>query len=189
MKINNRISASAPPCPVPVIRQLRNDRVRALSCGALAAGVLAAVLLAGCGGSSSGGGTHVDSYVKTAVAYSGCMRSHGVSDFPDPNSQGNIQLQSNVDPSSPQYQRAEKVCGPSPSNVTAAQERQEFSVTLKAASCMRANGVPNMPDPVYERSPLGGGMTIRLSLGDLPNSPGYVRAAKKCKAPSTLTGG
>jgi hypothetical protein len=109
---------------------------------------LAAVLLAGCGGSSSSGGdTHVSSYVNTELAYSHCMRSHGVPDFPDPNSQGNLQLQSNVDPSTPGYQRAERACGPIPSNVTAAQEHQTFVIALNAASCMRANGVPNFPDP------------------------------------------
>jgi hypothetical protein len=131
----------------------------------------------------------VSSFVNTEIAYSGCMRSHGVSDFPDPNSQGNLQLQSNVDPNTPQYQRAEKACGPIPSNVTPAQEHQAFVIELKAASCMRANGVPNFPDPIWERSPLNGAMSIRLSLGDLPNSPFYARAAKKCKAPSVFTGG
>lgn len=175
---------------MPVRRQRCNERVRALSCGALAAATLAAVLLAGCGGSSSsGGGKHASSFVNTEIAYSGCMRSHGVPNFPDPNSQGRLQLSSSVDPNSPQFQRALKTCGPVPSNVTAAQEHQAFLISLKAAGCMRANGVPNFPDPIYERSPLGGGMTIRLSLGDLPNSPGYLQAAKKCNAPSAFTGG
>jgi hypothetical protein len=89
MKINHWISATAPPGPVPVRRQQRNERVRALTCGALAAAILAAVLVAGCGGSSSSGGaTRVNSYLSIALSYSQCMRSHGVPDFPDANRQG-----------------------------------------------------------------------------------------------------
>ncbi|MGO9977474.1 MAG: hypothetical protein ACLP01_32710 [Solirubrobacteraceae bacterium] len=107
-----------------VRRRRRDERVRALSCGALAAAVLAAAMLAGCGGSrSSGGGTHVHSYVEIALAYSRCMRSHGAPDFPDPNGQGEFQLQAvqghngvttvmrNLFPSSPSFQAAERVCG------------------------------------------------------------------------------
>jgi RimJ/RimL family protein N-acetyltransferase len=164
---------------------------RSLASGALAAAILAAVLLAGCGGSSSSGGAHVNSYVKIALAYSRCMRSHGVPDFPDPNSQGNLVIQgspgSDLAPGAPAFQAALKACGPLPSSVTPVQEDQEFSKSLKAAACMRANGVPNMPDPKLvgpARDP-----TIRLPLGNLPGSPAFQRAAKKCGAPSAFTGG
>jgi hypothetical protein len=192
MKINNRISATAPPGPVAVRHQARNERVRALACAALAAAILAAVVLAGCGGSSSsGGGTHVKSFLGIELAYSRCMRSHGVPDFPDPNRQGNLVIQGSpggdLDPNSPALQSAGKACGPFPSDVTAAQERQEFSISLRAASCMRANGVPNFPDPQLVGS--GANATIRLPLGNLPESPFYQRAAKKCKAPSAFDGG
>jgi hypothetical protein len=171
---------------VPVRRQRRNERVRALTCGALAAAIPAAVLLAGCGGSSSSGGTHVNSYFKIALAYSQCMRSHGVPNFPDPNRQGYLVI--DLDPSAPAFQSAQKACGPLPSSVTPAQEDQEFSKSLKAAACMRANGVPNMPDPKLVR-PAGGNPTIRLPLGNLPSSPAFQRAAKKCAAPLAFTGG
>ncbi len=183
MKINNQISATAPPGPLPVRRQRRDERVRALTCGALAAAILAAVLLSGCGGSR--GGTHTNSYLNRAIAYSQCMRSHGVPDFPDPNKQGYLVI--DLDPSAPAFQSAQKACGPLPSSVTRAQEDQEFSKSLKAAACMRANGVPNMPDPKLvgpARDP-----TIRLPLGNLPGSPAFQRAAKKCGAPSAFTGG
>lgn len=186
MKINNRIGATALRGPVPVRRQRRNGRVRALTCGALAAALLAAVLLAGCGGSSSrGGGTHVNSYLKIALAYSGCMRSHGVPDFPDPNKQGYLVI--DLDPGAPAFQSAQTACGPIPSSVTPAQEDQEFSKSLKAVVCMRANGVPNITDPKLVGP--AGNQTIRLPLGNLPGSPAFQRAAKKCKAPSAFTGG
>ena len=190
MKINNRISATATHGPVPG-RRWRYARVRALGCEAFAAAMLATVVLAGCGGSSSGGGTHVKSFLDVELAYSQCMRSHGVPDFPDPNRQGNLVIQGSpggdLAPNSPALQSAAKACGPFPSDVTQAQERQEFAISLKAASCMRANGVPKFPDPQLVGS--GANVTIRLSLGNLPASPSYQRAARKCKAPAAFTGG
>jgi hypothetical protein len=152
---------------------------------------MAAVVLAGCGGGSSGDGTHGKSFVGTELAYSRCMRSHGVPDFPDPNGQGNLVIQgspgSDLAPNSPALQSAEKACGPFPSDVTQPQELREFSISLRAARCMRANGVPNFPDP--ELVGPAGNQTIRLSLGDLPALPGYLRAARKCRAPSAFSGG
>jgi hypothetical protein len=48
------------------------------------------------------------------LKYAQCMRAHGISDFPDPNSQGQIQIQakpgSDLDPNNPRYQSANKAC-------------------------------------------------------------------------------
>lgn len=67
---------------------------------------------------------------KAALAFSACMRAHGIKDFPDPNfSGGRISVQikggkgSNLDPNSPTFQAAQKACqgnlpfkgGPGPS--------------------------------------------------------------------------
>jgi hypothetical protein len=57
-----------------------------------------------------------------ALAFSKCMRSHGVSDFPDPQfgSGGSIRISlhatpgggtSNLDPNSPAFQKAQQACG------------------------------------------------------------------------------
>ncbi|MHB1571966.1 MAG: hypothetical protein ACYC0H_22545 [Solirubrobacteraceae bacterium] len=49
-----------------------------------------------------------------ALKYAACMRSNGVPDFPDPNAQGQIQINaagaSGLDPSSPQFQKAQTAC-------------------------------------------------------------------------------
>jgi hypothetical protein len=49
-----------------------------------------------------------------ALKYAKCMRSHGISDFPDPNPAGGFQLQpsagSNLNPNDPQFQTAQKAC-------------------------------------------------------------------------------
>jgi hypothetical protein len=52
--------------------------------------------------------------LRQATAFSECMRKHGVSNFPDPDSQGGIQLSPNsgsgLDPNSPTFQKAQKAC-------------------------------------------------------------------------------
>jgi hypothetical protein len=47
------------------------------------------------------------------LKYAECMQSHGEPDFPDPNGRGVIQLTNPtgiLDPSSPQFQRAQQAC-------------------------------------------------------------------------------
>jgi len=48
------------------------------------------------------------------LKFAQCMRAHGISDFPDPNSQGNFQIQANagsgLDPHNPRFQAANKAC-------------------------------------------------------------------------------
>ena len=155
MNITNRIGATAAPGPVTIRRRPRNGRRRLSACGAVGIALLCAGLLAGCGG-----GAHASSPSKVmsaALAYANCMRSHGVPDFPDSNSQGEFQLRpvkvengrttpiEDLIPSSPAFQAAQRVCGSFGSagrQVTPAQEKQGFGKELKAAACMRANGVP-----------------------------------------------
>ncbi len=48
------------------------------------------------------------------LRYAQCMRAHGISDFPDPNSQGQLQIQarpgSDLDPNNPRYRSANTAC-------------------------------------------------------------------------------
>ncbi|MGH2886893.1 MAG: hypothetical protein ACRDPA_30075, partial [Solirubrobacteraceae bacterium] len=157
---------------------------------AVAIALLSAVLLAGCGR-----GAHVIPPIKLmsgALAYANCMRSHGVPDFPDPNGQGEFQLHTifenghttqgeDLVPSSPAFQAAERACGPFGSagrQVTAAQENQEFQLSLKAATCMRANGVPNYPDPTLIDGTIDHNFNPNLNIN--PSSPTFQQAAQKC---------
>jgi hypothetical protein len=60
-----------------------------------------------------GGGGPVPAKVRAqALAFSACMRSHGVPNFPDPQfSGGGIRIGGRgIDPSSPQFQAAQKAC-------------------------------------------------------------------------------
>jgi hypothetical protein len=47
-----------------------------------------------------------------ALKYSQCMRSHGISSYPDPNGQGTIVVAAGggIDPRSAQFQNAQKAC-------------------------------------------------------------------------------
>ena len=52
------------------------------------------------------------------------------------------------------------------------------SQLIRYAQCMRANGVPNFPDPTGGRLLLRGGPGTGLN----PNSPAFRAAAQKCKS-------
>ena len=131
----------------------------------IAAAALA--LLAACGGSPSSAGSGgssnaVSASSPSAVAYSQCMRSHGVPDFPDPPSSGEVPKGSAQEfgVSSSQYQAAQTACqNLYPSTGGSIQQcemtgdcpqalvQQALTVMRKYARCMRAHGVPNFPDP------------------------------------------
>jgi hypothetical protein len=113
------------------------------------------------------------------------MQSHGVPNFPDPNSQGEIEIQGNsgngLNPDSPVFQNAEKVCQSKQPKPTPAQQAQAQAYALRVAQCMRAHGIKDYPDP-----PAGSGGRISIHLSnnpgsDLnPNNPLFQRAQAKC---------
>src|SRR5215471_4429212 len=122
---------------------------------ALAALALMGLLATACGGGSSpaaatGGSTHV----QAALAYARCMRAHGMPGFPDPDSNG----QFNVDRQSVSSQEtaANQVCHHL-LNVGGQmdQRQQSLGPLLKYARCMRAHGLPNFPDPHYTSGAIG----------------------------------
>jgi hypothetical protein len=169
------------------------------------AGVIGLSLLASaCGGSSGGakvaqvgttsttkgsGSSSASSSGKgDPAAYSACMRSHGVGNFPDPDSKGRIKITSGVsaggqktgvDVNSPQFKRAAQACQkllPNGGRPTAAQQAREQQAALKYAQCMRSHGVPKFPDPKA-----GGALTLGTKAGVDPNTPQFAAALRTCK--------
>ncbi len=181
----------------------------------------ATLLVAGCGGSSSSPGVaHLSSNTSSnadpsggassssspesgpptqqqMVAYSQCMRSHGVPEFPEP-TEGHLIIRSGdhnghvtgVNPRSSQFQAAQKACaklapngGKPPSPAEQAKMQQK---ALLFSQCMRTHGVPNFPDPEFSHS--GGGVGIRIGGkgggpgGIDPNSPQFQAAQKACQS-------
>jgi hypothetical protein len=115
------------------------------------------------------------------LAYSHCMQSHGVPDFPDPSSSGALQIAggpgTDLNPNSPQFKKAQAECQKLMPTATPAQKAQALASGLKMAQCMRAHGITDFPDPNSS-----GQLQIRISPGsDLdPNNPQFQAAQKAC---------
>jgi hypothetical protein len=163
------------------------------------------LLAAGCGGGGSAGVANVASTSTAAtttttttnglLAFSQCMRSNGVPNFPDPQrfAGGNVKL--TIHQLSPP-QAALNACsnllptnGGSGSQQTAQQRRTQLADELSFARCMRSHGVSHFPDPTAQgelsvemaqaagvdvRSP----QVLRVVYACLPASHGALTPAK-----------
>jgi hypothetical protein len=150
-------------------------------------------LLAACGstGQPSGTGTGAGAATyggKTRdVEFSACMRSHGVTNFPDPTANG-LELPVGVNAESPAFKSAQQACkqflpnGGAPP-ATSARDR---TAALTLASCIRRHGVPQFPDPAF--SPPTNAPRV-LFLRDAvfaipasvdPKSPAFRQATRTC---------
>jgi hypothetical protein len=167
-------------------RRIRPRRAAAGVLAALLAGT--ALLAAACGGGGSAGSTGSSPYAK-GLAYSQCMRSNGVANYPDPNAQGVVPVTPNngVDYTSPQFLQAARTCRKLAVTITmtAQQRQQALSQFLKYDACMRSHGITDMPDP----STVGGGV-MQGSPNDA-NSPQFTAAQQACRSfvPGVPSGG
>ncbi len=126
---------------------------------------VASVGLPSRGGSSSPGG----SVTASPLAYSRCMRSHGVPNFPDPDSDGQPPKTSaqQLGISSTQFTSAQRACQPllpktggslttslrqceEQGNCPQAVVQQVMTQLRKFSQCMRSRGVPKWSDPVID---------------------------------------
>jgi hypothetical protein len=134
-----------------------------------------------------------------SLAFSQCMRAHGVSDFPDPDAQGQTQISgganSDLNPNNPTFQKAQNACQSKLPKPSPAQQAQALQNALKMSQCMRAHGITDFPDP---QSGAGGRISISLHgspSSDLnPSDPAFQRAQKVCmpnapRLPSKQNGG
>jgi hypothetical protein len=117
-----------------------------------------------------------------AVAFSGCMRSHGVPAFPDPGSGGLLPKKTpqQLGVSLATFQAAQRACihlVPNGGRPTSAQVEQQRSVMLRYARCMRTHGVSNMPDPDSR-----GHLDIGPGTDVAVNSPRFAAAFQICKS-------
>jgi hypothetical protein len=181
---------------------------RTRSAGAIvAATAVVALLTAACGGgtpSAGSGGPRSaggSSRSPSAVAFSACMRSHAVPNFPDPGAGGRpleVDAQQ-LGVSDSLYQAAEHACrhllptGGSLEQLThqcllygaCPQSLVQQLVTLERryAGCMRSHGVPSWPDPSI--SPKGGRPVFDLSGAGIDprstDSPQFVSKDRECR--------
>jgi hypothetical protein len=113
------------------------------------------------------------------------MRSRGVPNFPDPDSQGQFpQLQIGRNGVSQQAvlsaQNACRHLQPGGGAGTSQQQQAKLTQALNFARCMRVHGVPNFPDPAAGGN---GGMGFNLSGVDT-HSPQYQSANRACQSQS-----
>ena len=143
---------------------------------AVIAAAVSLLLAAACGGNRSGIGSSGPAYVSGSttsasnVAYSACMRSHGVPNYPDPDSSGQLPKPDahHLGVNSTQLQATQQACQhllPNTGraiNVGSVQQcmeaddcpralvQQVLTQERRFARCMRSRGVPNWPDPVTD---------------------------------------
>ncbi|MDQ1539437.1 MAG: hypothetical protein QOH29_163 [Actinomycetota bacterium] len=119
------------------------------------------------------------------LGYSKCMRAHGITDFPDPNSQGQVTINlnghgSDLDPSNPANKAAAAACKQSDLHGKSDQAKQDQlkATGLKYAQCMRSHGITDFPDPDAD-----GGIQVTASPGsDLePDNPQNKSATTACE--------
>lgn len=165
---------------------LKRTALRAL---ALAGVVALSLLVSACGGapgnqvahattttrSSSSTNSAASSRLSGALAFSRCMRSHGVPNFPDPGPQGNLSpSQAGVakQGSAAAYDACKHLL---PGGSATPQQRQhKVAFALKAAQCLRRHGFPTFPDPT------GSGQDVHAA-GINPNSPQFQAAESACE--------
>ncbi|HEY1518151.1 MAG TPA: hypothetical protein VGF91_17115 [Solirubrobacteraceae bacterium] len=126
-----------------------------------ALGLIAMVaVISACGSSAqtatgSGGANTIAGNAQKAVKFAKCMRSNGVSQFPDPGASGKLTIdavanRSSLDPSTPAFKQAISACkNLEPAGFTGSKRSsQQQQAALKFAQCIRANGVKDFPDPI-----------------------------------------
>jgi hypothetical protein len=143
---------------------------------------------------AAGTGANTTNY-RAALAYVSCMRSRGVTNMPDPASNGTLNLNfqtggkggspasGGINRNSSQFISADKACRHLlPGGVpTPAQNQEALARGLKFAQCMRSHGVSNFPDPTSAG-------VVHLGAGVDPSSTQFQNAQKVCQSLMPGTG-
>ena len=149
----------------------------------------AALLAAGCSSSpsstTSASTPSAGSTVAQAVAYTQCMRSHGVPAYPGPDSSGQLQKIGSgqqVGVGDAQLNTARNACQSlwPYQALTPGQQRQQLADDLKFAQCMRSHGVPTLPDPVATNGHVEFVISVSRDGFD-PHSPQILAKARVCQ--------
>jgi hypothetical protein len=171
-------------------------RRRPLFLGSVVLAAAFSLLAAGCGGGGTPAGVASVASTTTAatttsqsglLAFSDCMRSNGLPNFPDPQhlAGGNLKLTIHqLGADSPQLRAAMSACnrllpanGGSGSQETAQQRRTQLADALSFARCMRSHGVARFPDPNPQ-----GQLSVEMvqAQGIDVHSPAVLRVVQRC---------
>jgi hypothetical protein len=165
-----------------------------------AAALLSGVLVAGCGRSSASptGDASISasatSAVESGVAFSRCIRSHGVPNFADPKVSGQtVRMGSPRTIESPAFHSALRSCQrllPKGAPDSEASSSQAQARMLEVSACMRKHGISGFPDPSTSPPSSSAGNSAVLGSGGyylaIPksidtSSPAFTQAAAECK--------
>jgi hypothetical protein len=172
------------------------DGVNLTSLTAILASAGLAILATGCGSST---GAHVarlsakapptsasssarPSQASGALAFSRCMRSHGVPTYPDPTTPGRLPKKTlqELGVSSSAFQSGQRACihlVPNGGRPTQSEVQLYRGAMLTYARCIRTHGVPNMPDPDRRgHLDIGPGTSVDV------DSPKFEAAYQTCKS-------
>jgi hypothetical protein len=130
-------------------------------------------------------------FLAKLLAYTNCMRRHGIADFPDPTAGPNGQgggfridggPGSDLDPNSPRYEAANRACQEllPYGGVLPAPTASQIAEYTKFAACVRQHGFPSFPDPN------GQGVFVLHNV-DI-SSAQFQSAQKACRSVAHLTG-
>lgn len=154
----------------------------------IATGLVLLATACGSSGSSASQEPSADAQAAALLKYGNCMRSHGVTNFPEPNSQGQPQTGGPINLSSPQYLAAQKACakygGTGGINAAPSVSPQVLQELLKYVACMRTHGVPDMPDPNSN-----GTVSLPVNGNVNPASPQFQSAQQACQSLMPAQGG
>jgi hypothetical protein len=116
-----------------------------------------------------------------AVRFSDCMRSHGMSDFPDPTTAPR-EYKNAFETKSPAFHGAETACrhflpGGGVHSNTSPPGPAQIAAELAFARCLRGHGFPSFPDPTSS-----GQLTHEMlaSAGISLHQPAVIQAADTC---------
>ena len=160
----------------------------------VAAAVAVSLLAAGCGGGSSPSGVASIASSTTAatttptqngaVAFSACMRSNGVPNFPDLPRVGTRSVKetiARIASGNPRFQTAWSACHHllpyTGERETTQQTRTQLADELSFARCMRSHGLSRFPDPTVQS-----GLTLAMvqAQGINVHSPAVLRVVQAC---------
>ncbi len=156
-----------------------------LSCG---------LLVAACASSGHPTASQHTGYAQ-ALAFAKCMRSHGVSDFPDPGEGGGLSLTpgSGVNPAAPAFRTAQHSCQhllPGGGSLSGPANPQAKAQVLAVSKCLRAHGISRFPDPQSGAPPghpfgyrdiiATNGFWLGIPASINTQSPAFKQAAAAC---------
>jgi hypothetical protein len=158
------------------------------------------VLISACGSSApsgsrtdSSGANNTAATAQKAVKFAECMRNNGVSDFPDPGASGQFTIDgiangSSLDTSTPAFTQAISACKDlEPAGfMGSTRSPQQMQAALEFAQCIRADGVPDFPDPTNGQPLVD---TNRIPSAAEPGGMSILKAAmQKCRSAAAAAG-